>query len=130
MKTVEELRNSSKEDTLSFIRETLSFDKNIESQLRHVDRSLFEKEHYRFEMSGDDDDTGENVIHNQFILNKFAYLGIYNYVSYLHLHFYKGHPTLHLKYYLEDENLEYDLAGYTTSEIIYEILKLTVLSDK
>lgn len=130
MKTVEDLRNLSEEDILNFIRESLSFDKSLESQLRHIDKSEFKKEHYRFEMSGDNDDTGENVIHNQFVLNKFAYLGIYNYVSYLHLHFYEGHPTLYIKYYLEDKNLDFDLAGYTTSEIIYKIFKLTILSDK
>ena len=57
-------------------------------------------------------------------------LGIYNYTSYLFLDFYMGVPTVYLKYFSEDENLEYTLDGYTTTEIIFTIFELTIFSGK
>lgn len=128
--TVEDLRKNTKGNILKFIRETLNFEESIKGQLRHVKVEDFEKEHYRFDMSGFENKTGENTLHNQLVLNKFAYLGIYDYTHYLFLDFYKGTPTIYLKYFNENENLEYKLEGAGTVEIIYEIFKLTILSNK
>ena len=65
---------------------------------------------------------------NTGILNTFAYLGIYSYVHYLFLEFYKGGVMLHYQLlYEEDSKLE--MSGCGTTEIIYHILTLTVLSD-
>ena len=88
------------------------------------------KEHRRFEMSGNESKTGWSTVFNTAILNEFADLGIYNYTSYLFLDFHNGTPTIYLKYFLEDENLEYTFNGYTTTEIIFEVLELTIFSGK
>lgn len=128
--TAEELKIKSKTDVLDFIRERLSFAQRIPEQLRHVDEKLFKKEHRRFDMSGYEDISGENTVFNLSILNEFANLGIYDYTSYLFLDFYKGSVTLYLKYFYEQDNLEYDLSGSTTSEIIYEIFQRTIFSGR
>ena len=41
-----------------------------------------------------------------------------------------GTPTAYLKYFSENENLEYTFTGYTTTEIIFAILELTIFSGK
>lgn len=74
--------------------------------------------------------TGWCTLFNTAILNEFANLGIYDYTSYLFLDFDKGTPTVYLKYYDENENLEYDLNGYTTTEIIFTIFELTIFSGR
>lgn len=89
---------------------------------------ILTKQHKRFEMSGYETKTGQSVVRTQEILNLFADLGIYNYVTYLFLDFYKGVPMLFLRYWNQDENLEFDLGGYGTVDIIYEIFKLTILN--
>jgi hypothetical protein len=89
-----------------------------------------EQEKLRFNMSGYDSKTSDCTLHNMKILNKFAESGIYDYTYYLFLDFYKGTPTLYMRYWNEEENIEIDFDGYKTVDIIYEILKLTVLSGK
>lgn len=102
----------------------------------------------RFEMSGyDDGNPGSCVLHNMKIVNLFAHLGIYDYTEYLYLDFYKGNGFLYYKYWPSNTmygstnmpfkvinfgqlNMEENLGGYTTSEIIYKILKLTILSGR
>lgn len=118
-----------KQDGLGYIRSVLRFEKSIGNSLRCED-----KQHYRFEMSGYDiGETGFCTTHNMNILNKFAYLGIYDYTEFLFLDFYKGSPMIYLKYW-KGEYLEIgesgDLSGMTTSEIIYKIFELTILSGK
>lgn len=128
--TKEILQTKSKEDVLDFIRTKLLFDPAIESQLRHIDKETFKSEHRRFEMSGYEDEVGECTLHNLAILNEFANLGIYNYTSYLFLDFHKGHGILYLKYFYETENLEFELGGYSTAEIIYEVFQKTIFTTK
>ncbi|QLC65555.1 hypothetical protein LPB248_04380 [Flavobacterium sp. LPB0248] len=128
--TIEKLQSKSKEEVFDFIRKTLSFNNNIEDQLRKVDIEDFYKEHRRFEMSGYETETGECTKHNISILNEFAYLGIYDYTTYLFLDFYKGSGTLYLQYFHENENLQIELGGYGTTEIIYKIFQKTIFSDK
>ena len=128
--SVDDLKAMNKEQVLDYIRKELKF-KGIEDNLRHVDSDLFQdKEHRRFNMSGYESKTGECVKHNLSILNSFAYLGIYDFTSYLFLDFYKGNPTLYLKYFYEKKNLEFNYSGYTTTEIIYEVFLNTIFSDK
>lgn len=124
------LKQMTKEEVFNLIRQRLSFGDELQQQLRHVDKDLFMKEHRRFEMFGDESQTGKCTVFNNAILNEFADLGIYNYTSYLFLDFYKGTPTIYLKYFSEDENLEYTLEGYTTTEIIFAIFELTIFSGK
>ncbi|MEO6522203.1 MAG: hypothetical protein ABIN91_11030 [Mucilaginibacter sp.] len=90
------------------------------------------KDRYRFDMSGYETTTGECTINNMAILNKFAFLGLYDYTNFLFLDFYKGTPTLYFEYlYSGDGGLNsLKFSGYTTTEIIYEVLKVTVLSGK
>ncbi|MBN8688584.1 MAG: hypothetical protein J0M10_16310 [Chitinophagales bacterium] len=128
--TREILIAKTKDEIFEFIRERLSFDTNIESQLRHTDKEIFKKEHRRFEMSGYENETGQCTKHNLEIVNKFADLGIYDYTSYMFLDFYKGHGTLYLKYFNDNENLEFELGGYGTTEIIYAIFEKTILTNR
>lgn len=109
-----ELKDLTSNEVKDYIRKKLTVDK-----FKH-----------RFEMSGYENKTGETTIGNLNIINKFASLGIYDYTHYLYLDFYKGTPTLYLKYWGSDKNEEFEFSGFTTSEIIYEIFKLTIFSDK
>lgn len=127
--TAETLKTKTKEEVAQFIKQRLAFN-NISSHLRHVDKEMFTKEHRRFEMSGYESKTGQCTVENLAILNLFADLGIYDYTSYLFLDFYKGQPTLYLKYFHENENLEFEFSAYGTTEIIYEIFERTIFTDK
>ncbi|MGC4102858.1 hypothetical protein [Ferruginibacter sp.] len=117
------LQSKTKEEVFNFIRERLTFTNGIDSQLSHTDKEIFKKEYRRFEMSGYESKTGQCTKHNLAIVNKFADLSIYDYTSYLFLDFYKGHGILYLKYFNDNENLEFELSGYGTTEIIYEIFQ-------
>lgn len=123
------LHKQSKEDIYDFIRQRLAFDENLLGQLRHIDREEMKNEHQRFEMSGYESKKGECTLSNLSVVNKFADLGIYDFTSYLFLDFYKGIPTLYLKYFHSDENLEFDFSSLGTVEIIYKIFELTIFSD-
>jgi hypothetical protein len=126
------LKNKPKEEVLEFIREKLSFDESVLNALNSLKYNNVDliNEHRRFEMSGYNLKNKLNTLHNLNILNEFAYLGIYDYSYYLFLDFYKGNGTLFIKYFYEEENLEIELSGLTTSEIIYEIFKYTIFTDK
>ena len=129
--TVEELKSKSKDEVLNFIRQRLSFNENVTSSMRYLESDQVEKQHKRFGMSGYESQTGECTVWNTSVLNEFADLGIYDYTSYLFLDFYKGMPTLYLKYFQKNEDLEFDeWGGFGTTEIIYEIFQLTIFSDK
>jgi hypothetical protein len=128
--TAEMIKSKSKKDVFNFIRSRLAFEDNLKSQLRHIETDVINKEHRRFEMSGYESHKGECTLHNLSILNAFADLGIYDYTSYLHLDFYKGSVTLYMKYFHSYENLELELGGYGTTEIIYFIFEKTIFSDE
>jgi hypothetical protein len=90
-----------------------------------------EGERKRFDMSGyDSEKTGDSTTKNMDVLNTFAFLGIYDYTHYLFLDFYKGTPTLYMRYFNDSEDLAFEFSGYTTSEIIYEVFLRTILSGK
>lgn len=129
--TAEELKKMPKEKVLDFIRERLRLDSELIDTLRNIDSEQLKNQHKRFDMSGYESQTGKCTIWNLSILNEFADLGIYDFTSYLFLDFYKGTPTIYLKYFNENENLEIDdISGYGTTEIIYKIFQLTIFSDK
>ena len=129
MKT-ESLKTQTKEEVLAFIRKRLAFDKNIQAQLRKVDKNVFSSEHRRFDMSGYEVEKGECTLSNLAIVNEFANLGIYDYTNYLFLDFYKGIGTLYFQYFGEDQSQTLELAGYGTTEIIYAIFEKTIFSNK
>ena len=113
-----------------------------ESEIREFIRERLTKdgERLRFEMTGYDSSDipnslyqkGSCTLHNQKILNVFAYLGLYDYTNFLFLDFYKGGSRLYFKYWHDDELFINDAFtnGATTTEIIYEIFKLTILSNR
>ena len=113
---IEDLRSMTKSEIHWFIRGNL----------------IKEGKKIRFEMSGyDGSSRGSCTIHNQKVLNTFAYLGIYDHTHFLCLDFYQGSPSIALMY-LGGDRLMYgeDLNGYSTTEIIYKIFELTILSNK
>lgn len=126
----ETLKSKPKEEIFDFIRTRLAFDDAIVSQLRYTEKNNFKNEHRRFEMSGYESRTGQCTLQNIAILNEFADLGLYDYTNYLFLDFYKGHGTLYLRYFQENEDLEFDLGGCGTVEIIYEVFLKTIFSSK
>jgi len=128
--TVEELEQQSKDEVLKCIRERLKFSKKLLESIRSLDMDNWENEHKRFDMSGYESETGECTLWNMSILNEFADLGIYDYTHYLFLDFYKGTPTLYLKYFNTDENIEFDLTGYGTTEIIHEVFNWTIFTNR
>ena len=120
--TKEQLKKMSKDDVLEFIRE-----------IRTTKRFFRKDKKLSFEMSGYELTKGECTRYNQTILNKFAFLGIYDYTDYLFLDFYKGCGTLWLKYFQDEETYDNDsgeFGGWSTSEIIYRIFELTIFSNK
>ena len=125
----EDLKNLPKEEVMDFIKVTLNYSE-IEKHLRHTDKNTFKDEHKRFEMSGYESKPGECTTSNLDILNEFAYLGIYDYTTYLFLDFYKGTPTLYYQYWEGENNIEDTFDGYGTIEIIYEIFQRTIFSNK
>ncbi len=127
--TIEILRTQTKDDIFNFIRKRLAFKENVVNQLRGIDNIHIHKQHRRFEMSGFENNKGECTLLNMNILNEFADLGIYDYTSYLFLDFYEGTPTIYLKYFHSEENLEFELSGYGTVNIIYKIFELTIFSN-
>lgn len=114
---VEVIKTMNKAETIRFIRGSLTKD----------------GKKLKFQMSGYDDPFGVPcTVHNQKILNVFAYLGLYDYTNFLFLDFYKGNSSVYLRYWDSDEFYvdENFTQGFSTSEIIYEIFKLTILTDK
>lgn len=123
----------SKMEILDFIRYKLRFSDSLIRSLKGCGINFGEKQHYRFDMSGYEGITGWNTLHNQMILNKFAYLGIYDYTHFLCLDFYKGCVSLYMKYWDDDSaggGFKVDLSNKPTTEIIYTIFMYTVFTDR
>ena len=49
---ITDLKQMTKEEVFKFIRQRLSFSKELQEQFRHVNKDALAKEHRRFEMSG------------------------------------------------------------------------------
>lgn len=113
------LKEMTKNEVLDFIRLVL---------IKEGATSL--KDHFKFDMSGYESKTGECTLKNLSVLNKFAFLGIYDYTTYLFLDFYKGTPILYFQYFHSEEIGEHAYGGLGTTDIIYEIFKLTIFSKK
>ncbi len=127
--TVDDLAKMSPNEVKDFIREKLLFPTGIEMSFR-VDSENPLSHHKRFIMSGYETETGQCTVWNTSIVNEFAFLGIYDYTEYLFVDFYKGTGTIYLKYFCENDNLEYNMSGEGTTDIIYKIFELTIFSDK
>ena len=81
----------------------------------------------RLDLAGGADlrSSSECVAHNQQIINRFAFLGIYQRYRVVFLETHKGLPMLHLINILGEASL-FEYGGDTTSEIIYKILDITL----
>lgn len=125
----QQLFQLNKKQIIDFIRKELSF---TEKELRQFSIEPCQKTHHkRFDMSGYDyGNVGRCTTENIEILNIFAPLGIYDYTTYLFLDFYKGGGTLYFQYWGSNEHEEISFCGLGTTEIIFQILKLTVLSTE
>ena len=66
---ITDLKQMTKEEVFNFIRQRLSFSKELQEQFRHVNKDDLAKEHRRFEMSGNESKTGQCTIFNTAILN-------------------------------------------------------------
>ena len=55
---ITDLKQMTKEEVFNFIRQRLSFSKELQEQFRHVNKDDLAKEHRRFEMSGNESKTG------------------------------------------------------------------------
>lgn len=118
-----------------FIRETLAIkNERGEREIIEINDGYYKEKRFRFEMSGYDGSNGSNVgsctLENLAIINKFAFLGIYDYTEFLTIDFYKGCGTLYFKYWGDDNVLEMELGGEGTTEIILKIFKITIFSNK
>ena len=67
---ITDLKQMTKEEVFNFIRQRLSFSKELQEQFRHVNKDDLAKEHRRFEMSGNESKTGQCTIFNTAILNE------------------------------------------------------------
>jgi hypothetical protein len=133
--TPEQLKKMTKELALDEIRAILAFDEAVRDSIRTGDTIKIKpgddaKQHYRFRMSGYEGAPGSCTVQNLFVLNKFAFLGIYDYTEFLTIDFYKGNGTLYFKYWNQYEVHEVELTSLGTCEIIYKIFELTIFTDK
>ncbi|MCD8261954.1 MAG: hypothetical protein LUD15_11105 [Bacteroides sp.] len=120
------LKTLSREEVYQFIRECLIFPPTPEDRIYAAGITPFRQPHHRFSIA-----TGSvERSMNQLILNRFADLGIYDHTNYLYLDFYEGIPTLYFQYREEAANRMIELPGMDTVEIIYEIFRYTIFSDR
>lgn len=141
---MKELKEMTDKELYKFIRERLSIKNNIEWMRFNYFRLSESRHGLGFEMSGYDngDDCKNNNLHgtceiyNRHLLDIFSDIGIYDYTKFLDLDFYKGSGFLHYKLFYDYKYNEpfnvhkiIDFGNESTSTIIFNILKLTVLSD-
>ena len=133
----EKLKQMDDRQLTAFIRDRLKFPNPVTMSVRGDN---YEKEHYRFYMSGYDGGCpGQCTTHNQMVLNKFADCGIYDGVFFLTIEFYKGTPFIIYRYWddywrdqidSKSESLMnvIELPGYGTVEIIMEVFKIAIFN--
>ena len=107
-------------------------DKNKKAFIRSILTDINGFKH-SFEMSGYETEMGECTKYNNELLDRFAFLGIYNYTWFLNLDFHKGLGILNYKSIMGYDGFgggypdEFDgFGGLSTTEIIYHILEKTV----
>lgn len=88
------------------------------------------KNHKRFDMSGYESKKGECTKHNSGVLMTFAETGIFDYVDFLTVDFYKGEGSIYFKYVNSSEIKIINVNGLGTCEIIYKIFQITIFSNR
>jgi len=112
-----------KEQIKNFIRFVLSNTSNVKYTLDMGYKLI--RDGARFNMSG----YGEKVTtENLNILNRFDYVGIYDYTRFLTVDFYKGQGVIIYQYWPDGLLGHHHVSGETTTDIIYNVLELTIFS--
>jgi hypothetical protein len=115
----------------NLIRDALTIDKHVEL-FRNQDhfRISGSRAGLAFDMSGyDSKNAGDCHKYNQYILSLFSDLDLARNMKLMYLDFYKGIGTFYYIYWNDDELKEEVLSGYTTTEIIYEIIKICIINN-
>lgn len=124
-------KDTDEDDTLDLIRNVLTLNNNADL-LRSG--KPFRVSHTRsglgFDMSGyDSKKPGDCHEYNQYILNLFSDLDLARNMKLMYLDFYKGIGTFQYIYWNDDKLQEVSLAGYTTTRIIYTIIKICIIDN-
>ena len=114
-----------------WIRDTLDLNKNVEvlrsGDAFHISNS---RPGLSFNMSGyDSKKAGDCHKYNQYILSLFSDLDLARNMKLMYLDFYKGIGTFQYIYWNDDKLQEVSLAGYTTTEIIYTLIKICIIDN-
>jgi len=114
-----------------WIRDALDLNKNVEvlrsGDAFHISNS---RPGLSFNMSGyDSKKAGDCHKYNQYILSLFSDLDLARHMKLMYLDFYKGIGTFQYIYWNDDKLQEVSLAGYTTTEIIYIIIKICIIDN-
>jgi hypothetical protein len=115
----------------NLIRDTLDLNKNVEvlrsGDAFHISNS---RPGLSFNMSGyDSKKAGDCHKYNQYILSLFSDLDLARNMKLMYLDFYKGIGTFQYIYWNDDKLQEVSLAGYTTTEIIYTLIKICIIDN-
>ena len=114
-----------------WVRDTLDLNKNVEV-LRsgddfHISNS---RPGLSFNMSGyDSKKAGDCHKYNQYILSLFSDLDLARNMKLMYLDFYKGNGTFQYIYWNDNKLQEVSLGGFTTTEIIYIIIKICIIDN-
>lgn len=124
-------KDADEDDTLDLIRNVLTLNNNADF-LRSGKH--FRVSHTRsglgFDMSGyDSKKPGDCHEYNQYILNLFSDLDLARNMKLMYLDFYKGIGTFQYIYWNDDKLQEESLCGFTTTEIIYIIIKICIIDN-
>ena len=114
-----------------WVRDALDLNKNVEvlrsGDAFHISNS---RPGLSFNMSGyDSKKAGDCHKYNQYILSLFSDLDLARNMKLMYLDFYKGIGTFQYIYWNDDKLQEVSLAGYTTTEIIYIIIKICIIDN-
>ena len=83
-----------------------------------------------FDMSGyDSKKPGDCHKYNQYILSLFSDLDLARNMSVMYLDFYKGSGGFSYMYWDDDELEYFDLSGHSTTDIIYRIINICIISN-
>jgi len=123
--------NNYESEIKRWIRDTLDLNKNVElfknGDQVHISDS---RSGLRFNMSGyDSKNAGDCHKYNQYIISLFSDLDLARNMKIMYLDFYKGIGTFQYIYWNDDTLQEVSLAGATTTEIIYNIIKICIIDN-
>lgn len=115
----------------NLIRDTLDLNKNVKALRSGSDFRISDsRPGLSFNMSGYDSyKAGGCHKYNQYILNLFSDLDLARNMKLMYLDFYKGDGTFQYIYWNDNKLQEVSLGGFTTTEIIYIIIKICIIDN-